>query len=101
MGKKKPARIRVPIVKKLSNLGDAFNNNFHCGDNQDYQVVIAYYSSAPAVNVIHNTYAQYPAHVTSINLPNIVPQHFAYPPNTLVYSGLHSNIPGYVIFSSF
>ena len=52
-----------------------------------------YYSSTPAVNDIQNTYAQYPAHVTSINLPKIVPQHFAYPPNTLVYSGLHGNIP--------
>ena len=52
-----------------------------------------YYSSAPAVNFIQNTYAQYPAHVTSINLPRIVPQQFAYPPNTLVYSGSHGNIP--------
>ena len=52
-----------------------------------------YYSSTPAVNVIQNTYAQYPAYITSINLPKIVPQHFAYPPNTLVYSGSHDNIP--------
>ena len=93
MGKKKPARIRVSVVKKLSNLGDAFSNNFHCGENRDNQVVMPYYSSTPAVNDIQNTYAQYPAHVTSINLPKIVPQHFAYPPNTLVYSGLHGNIP--------
>ena len=93
VGKKKPARIRVSVVKKLSNLGDAFSNNFHCGENRDNQIVMPYYSSTPAVNDIQNTYAQYPAHVTSINLPKIVPQHFAYPPNTLVYSGLHGNIP--------
>ena len=93
VGKKKPARIRVSVVKKLSNLGDAFSNNFHCGENRDNQIVMPYYSSTPAVNDIQNTYAQYPAHVTSINLPKIVPQHFAYPPNTLVYSGSHGNIP--------
>ena len=52
-----------------------------------------YYSSTPAENVTQNTYAEYPAHVTSINLPKTVPQHFVYPPNTLVYSGLHGNIP--------
>ena len=93
VGKKKPARIRVPVVKKLSNLGDAFSNNFHCGENRDNQIAMSYYSSTPAANAIQNTYAQYPAHVTSINLPKIVPQHFAYPPNTFVYSGLHGNIP--------
>ena len=93
MGEKKPARIRDPIVKKLSNLGDAFSNNFHCVENRDNQIAMPYYSSTPAVNVIQNTYAQYPAHVTSINLPKIAPQHFANPPNTLVYSGSHGNIP--------
>ena len=72
---------------------DAFSNNFHCGENRDNQIVMSYYSSTPAENVIQNTYAKYPAHVTSINLPETVPQHFFYPPNTLVYSGLHGNIP--------
>ena len=33
VGKKKPACIRDPVVKKLSNLGDAFSNNFRCGEN--------------------------------------------------------------------
>ena len=93
MGKKKPARIRVPVVKQLSNLGDAFSNNFHCSENRDNPIAIPYYSSIPAVNVIQNTYAQHPAHVTFINLPKIVPQHFPDPPNTLVYSGSHGNIP--------
>ena len=93
VGKKKPARIRVPVVKKLSNLSDAFSNNFHCGENRDNQIVMPYYSSTPAVNVIQNTYAQYPVHVTSINLSKTVPQHFAYPPNTFVYTGSHGNIP--------
>ena len=32
VGKKKAARIRVPFVKKLSNLGDTFSNNFHCSE---------------------------------------------------------------------
>ena len=83
-------------------MGDAFSNNFHCSENRDNQIAIPYYSSTPAVNVIQNTYAQHPAHVTSINLPKIVPQHFADPPNTLVYSGSHGNIPEntYVLSSS-
>ena len=85
----------------LSNLGDVFSNNFHCRENRDNQIAMPYYSSAPAVNVIQDTYAQYPAHVTSINLPILVPQDFAYPPNTLVYSGSHGNIPenSYVLSS--
>ena len=85
----------------LSNLGDVFSNNFHCRENRDNQIAMPYYSSAPAVNVIQDTYAQYPAHVTSINLPILVPQDFAYPPNTFVYSRSHGNIPenSYVLSS--
>ena len=33
MGKKKTSRIRVPVMKKLSNLTDTFSNNFHCSEN--------------------------------------------------------------------
>ena len=60
-----------------------------------------FYSSTPTVNVIQNTYEEYPVHVTSINLPKLAQRHFAYPPNTLVYSGSHDNIPeNTYIFSS-
>ena len=103
VGKKKAARIRLPVVKKLSSLGDTSSINFYYGQNRDNHIVMPYYSSTPAVNVIQNTYAQYPSHVTSINLSKIVPQHFAYPPNTLLwvawqYSRKHLH---FVIFSSF
>ena len=74
-------------------MGDTFSNNFHCGDNRDNQIIMPYYSSAPPVNVIQNTYVQCPAHVTSINLPKIVPKRFGYPPNTHVYFGSHGSIP--------
>ena len=85
MGKKKAARILLPVVKQLSSLGDTSSINFYYGENRYNHIVMPYYSSTPAVNVIQNTYAQYPPHVTSINLPKIVPQHFAYPPNTLLW----------------